>query len=141
MGVVFEMQTIDGPDGYRLSGATHGAAQLFGHALNVLCRGDGKAGEGLERAVRLAPRMNLAYVAWAHDLMSDPDLAPLAGGMLLLASRMAMTHREGSHLQLAQFRLRGDRDGLRHGLTEHLRNWPDDALCLRLGDYLTAVAA
>jgi hypothetical protein len=133
MGVVFGNRPVESADGWELTSATHGAAQAFDEAVGYLGHDAGRAGAALELAIKLAPRFGLAYIAWAHALMENDDLAPLAAGLLMMAGKLEGTERERSHLEIAQTRFAKERAEVLERVNLHLGAWPCDRLCLAVG--------
>ncbi|WP_375174618.1 hypothetical protein [Pseudooceanicola sp.] len=124
MGYPAVERAVCGPDGWPLSGATHGSVAHLDRAIGLLHSAPEDAVKGCGVALRLAPCFVMAHIVMAHALKdSDPAMGRAANRLL---AWLPATDREKSHLAILGERLPGP------ALHHHLRRWPGDSLASSL---------
>jgi tetratricopeptide (TPR) repeat protein len=132
--------------GYRVSGATPTALEVFERALATFQSWRSGAESKLSPALRDAPAFVMAHVlrAYLHLSSRDPALVRLAEPVLAKAAALPANLRERLHLAAIAAVLADDYEGAKAILDHLLQEFPRDVLALQVAhalDYVTGDVA
>lgn len=126
---------VHDPQGYRLSGATEGAAQHYAGAITAFNFFLGDPIGPLDAALAEAPGFTMAHVLKAHlfALTTETAATALARESLAAARDCAMDDREAGHIAALEQLLAGNWTVAAQILDRHQMDWPCDIVALQSG--------